>query len=369
MQELCNGLILYHGSYCEVSKPLLEKCAKRKDFGKGFYLTSSKEQAESFLRTSIVKAVNNKDADPDQDYGFISTFRVELSGELESHIFETADIDWLHCIAAHRKRESFVEIEEEMSKKEYDDFIHFKDESNKLNAMTNMFKLLERNGNEYLEYSSHIQDILDTDTSEDDIGFEANRLLINYLSALGMFIDYGEKHNKKHFGKEKMEEFTKKTHAFYDQHISYRFTALLRNYALHYAFPLTNIIKSENRKSGIFASKNKLLQFKSWKHAKADIEKMSNDISLEIHIKISMLFVKSLYDSYVYDVAPQVLKGIEYFAKLQSKQKGKLPVLLSYQTINDLSEGNFSIDYTEPESYHKSLEIIKNHPSITLNFK
>ena len=116
MQELCNGLILYHGSYCEVSKPLLEKCAKRKDFGKGFYLTSSKEQAESFLRTSIVKAVNNKDADPDQDYGFISTFRVELSGELESHIFETADIDWLHCIAAHRKRESFVEIEEEMSK-------------------------------------------------------------------------------------------------------------------------------------------------------------------------------------------------------------------------------------------------------------
>lgn len=49
MQELCNGLILYHGSYCEVKKPLLEKCAKRKDYGKGFYLTLSKEQAESFL--------------------------------------------------------------------------------------------------------------------------------------------------------------------------------------------------------------------------------------------------------------------------------------------------------------------------------
>lgn len=263
-----------------------------------------------------------------------------------------------------------LSIEEEMPKKAYDDFIHFKDESNKLNAMTNMYKLLERNGNEYLEYSSNIQDILKTATSEEDIGFEANRLLINYLSSLGMFIDYGEKHNKKHFGKEKMKEFTQKTHAFYDQHISYRFIALLRNYALHYAFPLTNIIKSENRKSGIFASKEKLLQFKSWKHAKEDIEKMPNDISLEIHVKISMLFVKSLYDSYVYDVAPQVIKGIEYFDKLLSKQKDKLPVLLSYHTIKDLSEGKFSsIEYTEPKSYLKSVEIIKNHPSITLNIK
>ena len=115
MQELCNGLILYHGSYCEVKKPLLEKCAKRKDFGKGFYLTSSKEQAESFLRTSIVKAVNNGDAMPNQDYGYISTYRVELSAELKSHIFKTADANWLHCIAAHRKRELFLDIEEEMA--------------------------------------------------------------------------------------------------------------------------------------------------------------------------------------------------------------------------------------------------------------
>ena len=33
MLELKNGLILYHGSYCEVRQPNLSKCAKRKDFG------------------------------------------------------------------------------------------------------------------------------------------------------------------------------------------------------------------------------------------------------------------------------------------------------------------------------------------------
>ena len=57
MLELKDGFVLYHGSYCEVKEPNLAKCAKRKDFGQGFYLTSSKEQAESFLRTSIVKAI------------------------------------------------------------------------------------------------------------------------------------------------------------------------------------------------------------------------------------------------------------------------------------------------------------------------
>ena len=50
MLELKESLILYHGSYCEVSRPDLRKCAKMKDFGQGFHLISSKEQAESFLK-------------------------------------------------------------------------------------------------------------------------------------------------------------------------------------------------------------------------------------------------------------------------------------------------------------------------------
>ena len=42
MLDLKDGFVLYHGSYCEVKEPDLAKCAKRKDFGQGFYLTTSK---------------------------------------------------------------------------------------------------------------------------------------------------------------------------------------------------------------------------------------------------------------------------------------------------------------------------------------
>ena len=104
MLELKDGFVLYHGSYCEVKAPDLAKCAKRKDFGQGFYLTTSKEQAESFLRTSIAKAIAIGTIEEGQKFGYISTFEFKLSGNLAMHIFENADVDWLHCIAAHRKK-------------------------------------------------------------------------------------------------------------------------------------------------------------------------------------------------------------------------------------------------------------------------
>lgn len=59
MLKLHDGMKLYHGSYCEVSSPNLAKCAVFKDFGKGFYLTSSKEQAESFINIALKKAKTN----------------------------------------------------------------------------------------------------------------------------------------------------------------------------------------------------------------------------------------------------------------------------------------------------------------------
>ena len=71
MLDLKDGLVLYHGSYCEVKDPDLAKCAKRKDFGQEFYLTTSKEQAESFLRTSIAKAIATGTIEEGQKFGYI----------------------------------------------------------------------------------------------------------------------------------------------------------------------------------------------------------------------------------------------------------------------------------------------------------
>ena len=44
MISLVNGMLLYHGSYAEVSDINLEKCSKGKDLDKGFTLQVQKSR-------------------------------------------------------------------------------------------------------------------------------------------------------------------------------------------------------------------------------------------------------------------------------------------------------------------------------------
>ena len=114
MKKLENGIRLYHGSYCVVKNPDLKKCAAFKDFGRGFYLTTSKEQAKSFAKISAAKAKSRGAISKSEKFAYISVFKVSDIDDLESFAFESADKDWLHCIVAHRKEGTFTELRDAM---------------------------------------------------------------------------------------------------------------------------------------------------------------------------------------------------------------------------------------------------------------
>lgn len=95
---------LFHGSYISVEKPDLAKCRDGKDFGRGFYLTTSKKQAERFTRTAVRKAENDKLISAGSTEGFVSEFFVDDWGGLHVHEFVDANADWLHCVVAHRRK-------------------------------------------------------------------------------------------------------------------------------------------------------------------------------------------------------------------------------------------------------------------------
>lgn len=115
MRELNKGMVLYHGSFCCVESPDLKKCSPHKDFGRGFYLTTSIQQARSFARLSSAKAKAN--GNTDIKCGYVNRYVLE-NEKLSCHIFETADAEWLHCIVGHRKQGIFPQFVEAM--KEYD---------------------------------------------------------------------------------------------------------------------------------------------------------------------------------------------------------------------------------------------------------
>ncbi|MBG9811241.1 hypothetical protein ABD68_06390 [Bacillus endophyticus] len=262
-----------------------------------------------------------------------------------------------------------LSIDKHITKEEYDKHLKELSKINTLTAMKNVFSLFKRNGEEFINYSSKMKRLLGETSykDEDDVLLEANRLLINYLSSLSMFIDYGERYNKKHFGKQKMKEFESTTHDFYDNHVSYRFMALMRNYALHYGFPLTEVIRSLENVSGIFASRDNLLQFKAWKHVKEDLEKMSPLIQIDIHVEVSMMFIKHLYENYVYDISSDIFSAIEYMAKIMHDNGGKQPIFAIFKDREEFKKGNIKLKLIEPETYQEALKILRDHPSININ--
>ncbi len=118
--KLEEGMILYHGSYAEVSSISLEKCSKGKDFGVGFYLTSDKDQAISFVKTSLKKARNIGDAPMDQDFGFVSSYRLKDSWkDLKTHVFKAADKEWLWFVSQNRKTQLAEQLKDRINREIY----------------------------------------------------------------------------------------------------------------------------------------------------------------------------------------------------------------------------------------------------------
>lgn len=106
--NLKNDMLLYHGSYCTVTKPDLSICKQNRDFGRGFYLTSDKQQAMSFIKTSYYR---------DKQYlvsssccGFVSVFQYHPVDGIDIHTFDDANESWFKAVTAHRRPQQHPEI-------------------------------------------------------------------------------------------------------------------------------------------------------------------------------------------------------------------------------------------------------------------
>jgi hypothetical protein len=93
---------LYHGSLLEVSVPDLSKGRVSTDFGKGFYTTSQKKQAETW-------ALNKKkDKDKEEDIeAVVSLFHAEdellCKDGLTIKTFDKPDEEWLRFVVSCRR--------------------------------------------------------------------------------------------------------------------------------------------------------------------------------------------------------------------------------------------------------------------------
>lgn len=110
MFKLEDGMLFYHGSYISVDNIDLQKCSSGKDFGRGFYVTTSLEQARNFVRLALKRAKLRGLADFNQNYGFVSIYRYKPSDKIQCLFFQQANADWLHFVAGNRDASMFGDL-------------------------------------------------------------------------------------------------------------------------------------------------------------------------------------------------------------------------------------------------------------------
>ena len=90
---------LYHGSNLEVRKPSLLRSRKNTDFGRGFYTTTQKEQAEHWTSIKMDRAKTGRRV--------VSVFEVDdeflANPELKIREFHGPDEAWLNFVVDCRK--------------------------------------------------------------------------------------------------------------------------------------------------------------------------------------------------------------------------------------------------------------------------
>ncbi|MCD7839368.1 MAG: DUF3990 domain-containing protein [Erysipelotrichaceae bacterium] len=96
-------MILYHGSNLSVEEPKIIKSGRRLDFGNGFYLTSSYDQAR---RWANLKVKRLKAGEPTITYFSIDD---EKQKELNILRFDSPSKEWLLYVSSNRNKANFID--------------------------------------------------------------------------------------------------------------------------------------------------------------------------------------------------------------------------------------------------------------------
>jgi len=90
---------LYHGSDAAVSVIDLSMGAPRKDFGRGFYTTNDRRQAEKFAKVKASRSI--------AQIGYVSVFEFQNAKGLVVQKFSSSDKGWFDFVLQNRGYDSF----------------------------------------------------------------------------------------------------------------------------------------------------------------------------------------------------------------------------------------------------------------------
>lgn len=258
-----------------------------------------------------------------------------------------------------------LNILKEIQQSEIDEFFDSQKIVREYKHIKNLYNITVSNGNELYGFLSTLYSNHESlnGISEEKIYLEGNRLIANYCSFIGMYIDQIEKVLTK--DKEKLESFRLTCNELYDEKFEYRFFVLLRNFVMHYSLPFTLYSENFNGKSLEFSKKH-LLSFSKWKHVKADLESMKENIDIRSYIEPMNINLTLLLWNVILHLSKEIIDAYQESGRFLAKHKVKNPAIVRYESKEkyELRSGplNFTpIDLTDLIS---AFDDVRAHPHI-----
>lgn len=198
----------------------------------------------------------------------------------------------------------------------------------------------------------------------------ANRLLVNYCSAMYLFVSKTPTYLKKYTGEGEVEEqFVQLTRRMYDDRAdrSYCFFSKMRNYIIHNKLPFTKITGDVSNGYRLVMSKSDLLKDDNWGPAKLIIEEAGEEVDIiplleRCSVQITVLYYRALYCLATY--LPIIDESVRLF---REKHSVTIFDFVSYESIDDLKKGHCVLRPVPWDSIHQMIADMNKVPGITIS--
>ena len=195
----------------------------------------------------------------------------------------------------------------------------------------------------------------------------ANKAVLNYASSIKTYIDMEKRLLTKRATESDLKLFEDMQHAFYDKNMEYRFWANFRNYIVHCEFPYSIYQESVENGCKIICTKEHLLQFDNWKHSKADIQQMGEQIDLPALVDNMSAMIYAFYIDFFSHFAKDITDGITTYGEFCRKYGVRVPVIFKMENREQAAGSHFQP--LPVKELRASFDILRNNPHIKIDIK
>lgn len=261
-------------------------------------------------------------------------------------------------------------LDDHVTEEEYLDYVATINKIGFFDRIDFFLKLITYNGR---LLSNHLTTVSSTSSKELRKNIElTNKYIYDFAASFGSFIDYIEKRIIKKQSTQIQEEF-KLVKAKYFQDDVYKFWYYMRNYVIHYDIPFNRgeaLLEDGKEIVKIISDKNHLLKYQEWKHAKAFVSQLDDEVNIQQLIEPLLVIIYAYYLDLLFIFRELIVETHRYVTNFILKHKARYGIaIMAYKTEQEALENKKgNLKFLSINKVDKRIKDLSNHPNANITF-